>query len=511
MSPAPEKKAHLFGHRRFHGGDKIGALVVKYLCLGKRLDRLMLGVASGRIHNRQHAHQGRSRHLRRDQVDALLLTPAGIVDGLSDPVYRLVSRWLRFVLALELATHRLPGDGACKGRCLAAQQIGHHAGAQPLAANLDVDFGAIGNAAVDQGQGDGAAAAPIGEPAVEPLAVEKPHRHHGAAGDKPGRLPVVEHRCSCPGDALVDEGNAAHPAGKGINRSAALRDDGLKGVKLGFQCRSTDIVFFVRREADRETGQGNGKNGNRGAFGIDAQLVAVKREPRLQAEGIPGAQPDGHRASGLHGIPDGNGAVRRHEHLETQRLSCVTGACQPEPMALHGGNTETIAPGLGQGLLSHQLGKDGFGLGSLKADHGDFGGPVFQLNTFKMRQFVLQMSPVFLSIGCIDHQQVAILEESVEVGIVHGTAGLIGNQGILTLAHVKCPGVVGEHVLQKIKCAGSGDDEPAHVGYVEKSGCAPCRQVLFENTVWILDRHIPAAEIHHLCAQFDMARIKYGA
>ena len=47
------------------------------------------------------------------------------------------------------------------------------------------------------------------------------------------------------------------------------------------------------------------------AVGVEAELVAVEREAGLEAQGVAGAEPDGHGARGDERVPEGRPVVRR--------------------------------------------------------------------------------------------------------------------------------------------------------------------------------------------------------
>ena len=62
---------------------------------------------------------------------------------------------------------------------------------------------------------------------------------------------------------------------------------------------------------------------------------------------------------------------------------------------------------------------------------------------------VLEVRPVLLAVGGVHDEQVLVLVEAVEVGVVYGAAGRGGHDRVLRLQWVERLGVVGEDVLQE--------------------------------------------------------------
>ena len=100
----------------------------------------------------------------------------------------------------------------------------------------------------------------------------------------------------------------------------------------------------------------------------------------------------------------------------------------------------------------------------------------------------------------VDHQDEVVLAEAVQVGVVDGPAGLVGDQGVLGLPGGQGLGVVGEHVLQEGEAAGPVDAQAAHVADVPHAAVAAGGEVLAEDARLVLQGHVPAAEGDHLPA-----------
>ena len=57
--------------------------------------------------------------------------------------------------------------------------------------------------------------------------------------------------------------------------------------------------------------------------------MAVERKTGLEAQGVAGAEPDGHGAGCDQCVPEGRPVVRGHEELEGHRLTGIAGAGDP--------------------------------------------------------------------------------------------------------------------------------------------------------------------------------------
>ena len=98
----------------------------------------------------------------------------------------------------------------------------------------------------------------------------------------------------------------------------------------------------------------------------------------------------------------------------------------------------------------------------------------------------------------------------IEIDVVDDAALRVRQQGILGLVQVQGQDVAGEYVLQIGDGLGAFDVEAAHVGHVKDAAHAAAVEVLGNDAGGILDRHVPAAEIHHRGAGSDMRIIEYG-
>ena len=121
---AAQVGAQLVGEQTLDLVDEAGALIVEDLEVVEGLGLLVLGVAERGVHDREQARHGRGRHLRGDEVDALVLPPDVVADGAGEQPQGLLAG----LAALQFAELRrvVPHDGAGARRGVAAHVVGHH-------------------------------------------------------------------------------------------------------------------------------------------------------------------------------------------------------------------------------------------------------------------------------------------------------------------------------------------------------------------------------------------------
>jgi hypothetical protein len=68
---------------------------------------------------------------------------------------------------------------------------------------------------------------------------------------------------------------------------------------------------------------------------------------------------------------------------------------------------------------------------------------------------------------------------------------------------------VGDEVAQERACARAGEVDHGHVRDVEHAGVA-AHQVVFVELRAVVDRHVPATEVHHLRAQRAVGLVEDG-
>ncbi len=285
------------------------------------------------------------------------------------------------------------------------------------------------------------------------------------------------------------------------------------GRLLAEERLSTHEVALDRGEAHGEGGQGRGHDGDLPAFGVDPRLVSVEGQGRFQPEGVPRAQATGNGSFLNEMIPEKGALFGGDEQLEAEGFTGVSRAAEQHSGAGHRHDGELVAPGLRKGPRLEQPGNDRARLRTLEREQDQLLGtvahdhragsarPVGPRPSFRVRP---QVGPVFLPVGRVDHQQVLVLDEAVEVGVVDRAAGSRGNERVLGLAYLQSGGIVAQNMLQEGKRTRAADGEAPHVGDVEQAGGAPRGQVLGDHSGGIHEGHVPAAEVHHLGAEGDV-------
>ena len=120
------------------------------------------------------------------------------------------------------------------------------------------------------------------------------------------------------------------------------------------------------------------------------------------------------------------------------------------------------------------------------------------------------MGKVPVRVGSVDHQQIALLLEAVEVGVIHRAAPLVGDDGVLGLIDSDGRRVAGQHVLEEGHRLGAVHQDAAHVGHVEEAARTAGIEVLGHDLAGVLDGHLPAAEVHHRGPRRHMLGVQLG-
>ena len=132
-----------------------------------------------------------------------------------------------------------------------------------------------------------------------------------------------------------------------------------------------------------------------------------------------GAAPPATRAS--HSAGAGLG---RDEELEAERLAGVAGApdahARPRPAAQHRRARCAAAPAACPRSIS--AGEDVARRRPLQGDHGDLAGRVAQLEVGEARRLRREVLPVLEAVGGVDDEQVLVVDEAVQVGVVERAA-----------------------------------------------------------------------------------------
>ena len=222
--------------------------------------------------------------------------------------------------------------------------------------------------------------------------------------------------------------------------------DGLVGLRLLFQGRPAHIIALLLREAHGKLGQRHSENGDLAAIWGQAHLMAVKGQPRLQPQGIPGAQarrlgPQLHQP-----VPQPGGVGAVDEQLIPQRFPGIAGLGNPHGLSFQLQGIQGVLHGLGNGLAAGHGQQQFLALWPLDGDGGIVRGNIRD-GAVEILDQRPQMGQVLVLIGGVHHQQEPILLEFVQIGVVHSPAVFVGDDAILGLVQVQGHHVAGEHML----------------------------------------------------------------
>ena len=304
----------------------------------------------------------------------------------------------------------------------------HQGGGEPLAPDrhMDISLG-IG---VQIGQADGALAGGVQDLA---LAVKAVVGDHGAGGDIADRPVALVHRHPGPDHPPVPEGDGEDLFGRAV---------GLLGQQGGFAYK----VPLLRGEAHGEPGQRHGEHRHPSPVLVQPHLMAVQRKPRLQPEGVPGAQARGSGPLSDQLVPKPPNLVAVDEQLEPDRVPGVAGAGEADGTALDRQDPQIVLFHLRQPHGPGQSLQNGGALRPLDGDGGILVGDVGE-GAVILCQIPGKMLKVLVRIGGVDHQQIPTVIEHIQVGVVHREAMLVGDDAVLSAAGDQGGGVAGEHPL----------------------------------------------------------------
>jgi hypothetical protein len=110
----------------------------------------------------------------------------------------------------------------------------------------------------------------------------------------------------------------------------------------------------------------------------------------------------------------------------------------------------------------------------------------------------------------VDHQAEPVLVHEIDDEVVDDAAGLVQHAGIQRLAgDLQLVDVVGHQPAQEGADVGATDVDRQHVRDVEQAA-ARTHRVVFLDLRAVVDRHVPAAEVDHLGAEFAMGGVERG-
>ena len=237
--------------------------------------------------------------------------------------------------------------------------------------------------------------------------------------------------------------------------------------------------------------------------------MSVQRQGGLQTQGVAGAQTGGTCAQLNQAVPQPRGVLAADVDLIAQRLAGIAGLGHPGGVSLQRDGAQGVFHGLGQLRAAGHRRQHLLALGALYRDGGPLIGDVLDLAVEALQRFV-QVGQILVGVGGVHHQQIAVLLEEVQIGIVHRAAVVVGNDAVLGHVQIQCADVAGQHMLQKRLALRPGDAQAAHVGHVEQAAHLTGIQMLGNDTAGILDGHFPSAEVHQLRAGGYMGVIQLG-
>ncbi len=204
--------------------------------------------------------------------------------------------------------------------------------------------------------------------------------------------------------------------------------------------------------------------------------MSIKRQAGFQAQRIPGAEPNGHRAATGQQIPHPDRVFPLNKQFETNGFPGIARSRNQDPGAFDINDTELVSHGLGQ-VARNNARKNLLGQGALQTQHRDLVSPVHHLGLRVSLPQVLQMVPVLFPVAGVHDQEVFVFHESIQVSIIDDAARFVGNHRVLSKPHIEAGSVVGQNVLEKRQRLNATNDEPAHVGNIEQPGTFSRRQV----------------------------------
>ena len=129
------------------------------------------------------------------------------------------------------------------------------------------------------------------------------------------------------------------------------------------------------------------------------------------------------------------------------------------------------------------------------------------LDVLKVCCLLFNPREVFLDVPGVDNQHVAIFSQVINKQVINRVAVGQAELGIERLAYGETGDIIGDEILQESERARSFGLKFAHVTDVEEACAGAYSFVLLQDTA-ILDRHLPAAKLDHLRAEFEVGGVK---
>jgi len=452
--------------------------------------------------------------LGRRERRALRLAPEGVLAGLHKQLRRalgiaLVARCRRF-------DFRAGKDGARIGGGVLPDVIGHDDGGLALAADVDLEVEVLADAGVKIREADRALAGLLRDDGREALALGLVVRDHGAGGHIADGFSLGPRVAAVNREALAQHAPTLEADGlDAVRQILYLRvvavQDLLEGRKLALKRGAADEVALGAGERNREFRERHRVNGDLAAQLAFAHLVAVERQRRLHAQCVARAEARGPRAQLHEAVPEIAGVLGAAVEFEADGLAGVAGLGDADGAALHGERAERVLEILlGERLPAGERHEQLLRLRALHRDGGPAVGDVCERHV-KIPCLALQVLEILVDVAGVDDEEVAPLLETIEVGVVHRAAALVGNDAVLRLSDVEREHIARKHVLQIRDLLRARDVDTAHVAHVEDRAAAAAVEVLGDDAAGVLNRHLPAAEVDQRGPGVLMRGIEDGA
>ena len=255
-----------------------------------------------------------------------------------------------------------------------------------------------------------------------------------------------------------------------------------------------------------------------GAVGVDGlvHVLAVEAQPRLETEGVAGAEPGGDEPAVAPGVEQRVPELAAAVGVDVDLHPVLAGVPGARDHRRGGVDARDPCSGAPEGTqVTHlrlaERGDDVDGTGTLHRDERDPVADVGQLGVGE--QVGAHPGDVLLPGGRVDDDEEAILwrgtppfplEAAIDDDVVDDPAGLGAHHPVERAPRTQPGDVVGDQALDRGLGAGAGEQHLAHVGDVEDAGAAADGEVLVADPR-VLERHLVTAELDHPRPEGDVA------
>ena len=231
--------------------------------------------------------------------------------------------------------------------------------------------------------------------------------------------------------------------------------------------------------------------------------MSIERHACFESQSVTSAESSRLCTELFHSLPEPLSILALYEYFVSERLtgiSCLGNICL---MSFKIYMIESVLPRLCNSCAACEDHHELFALRALNCD----GSPVrcdVGKSAVKVLDDFVEMLKVFVSVSCIDDQQITVFGEAIEVSVIDSLALLVRDDAVLSLVYIKGLNVAGKYMLEELDHIRSFNDKSSHVGYIEDGAEMSCVKMLVNDSLRILDRHFPASEVDHFSAFCDM-------